>query len=85
MFFCDPHSPWQRGTNETPPQTGGTPTDGLLREFFPKGIDLSVRTQTDLDNVAYLLNGRPHETLNWLKPFEKLDMLLLNATDALTG
>ena len=76
VFFCDPHSPWQRGTNEN--------TNGLLREYFPKGIDLSEYNQDYLDAVAFELNGRPRQTLGWLKPSEKLNAILLDASDALT-
>lgn len=77
VFFCDPHSPWQRGTNEN--------TNGLLREYFPKGTDLSVYGQDYLDAVAFELNGRPRETLGALKPSEKLDAMLKEAGDALTA
>lgn len=69
IFFCDPHSPWQRGINENP--------NGLLRQYFPKGTDLSVHSETDLDWVAAELNDRPRKRLAFEKPIEAIGKLLL--------
>ena len=68
VFFCDPQSPWQRGSNEN--------TNGLLRQYFPKGTDLSARDESTLDAVAYTLNARPRKTLGWKTPAEALEEVL---------
>ena len=68
VYFCDPHSPWQRGSNEN--------TNGLLRQYFPRSTDFRALTQRDLDDVAAELNGRPRQTPGWKSPCQALDQAL---------
>ena len=68
VYFCDPHSPWQRGSNEN--------TNGLLRQYLPRRTDFKTVTQSDLDRIAAELNDRPRQTLEWKSPCQALDEAL---------
>ena len=69
VYFCDPHSPWQRGTNEN--------TNGLVRDWYPKGTDFTAVTDEQIQEVQDLLNTRPRKTLDWATPAATLERLLL--------
>jgi IS30 family transposase len=71
VYFCDPRSPWQRGSNEN--------TNGLLRQYFPKRTKISM-SQAELDEIAAQLNARPRQTLGWMTPAEKLAELTATTT-----
>jgi len=71
IYFCDPHSPWQRGSNEN--------TNGLLRQYFPKSTNLAAHSREHLDAVADQLNSRPRKTLGWKTPAQALDEFLATA------
>ena len=75
VYFCDPHSPWQRPTNEN--------TNGLIRQYLPKGIDLSIYSQKDLDKIADTLNNRPRQTLGFRTPLEAYQTEISNQPVAL--
>lgn len=68
VYFCDPHSPWQRGSCEN--------TNGLLRQFLPKGTDLGIHDQAALDSIADLMNNRPRETLGWRSPYQAFQQFM---------
>lgn len=75
VYFADPHSPWQRGTNEN------TNTNALLRQYFPKGADLSRWNAEEIDAVALALNNRPRKILNWRTPAEALNDHLISESN----